>query len=151
MDRVVISSTEVGTRRLEMGLSQSELARRAGLSINTLKTIEDAVLLERKFDARTLFKLAKALDVDAQVLIATDEAEALLVDRAVNTKRAHGTKRIGPYGYTRADLERFAASCRIQAALIRNRGVDDEYFAIEQEREAVRCQMWIDGGLFDAE
>lgn len=54
-------------KRLELALSQGELADRAGVSINTISDLEKDPLVKRPYPA-TVRKLAKALGIEPIVL-----------------------------------------------------------------------------------
>ncbi len=73
VDRRIDLGERVFELRDERGWSQSELARRAGLSRNTVSFLEAGL---RKPASATIRKLARAFDMSAKEFLATEEGSA---------------------------------------------------------------------------
>lgn len=63
-------------RRKELGMSQEEVARRAGVSLNLINRLERGVVADPHIS--TLFGIASALDTKVSVLIGENQVERKL-------------------------------------------------------------------------
>jgi transcriptional regulator with XRE-family HTH domain len=86
-DNIMISiSEQIKQRRVELGLSLSAVARRAGTSAATLSRYENGW---SRFEVQTLHKLATALDCDLQVAL-----QPRSIDKISSPDRARVAKQL---------------------------------------------------------
>lgn len=67
-------------KRKEAGMSQAQLAGRAGLSVRTLQHYEQGMLDFNKAAAVTVWRLARALGCQVEDLLYLDEAELEMLE-----------------------------------------------------------------------